>query len=188
MADVSQTRALALARVGQTLPTLAQGRPNEVLEVSDKEVLVGTEDSPDGEPVALRYLQQGLALLMSEGSVRIEPETFGNYRRSSFIGAFLGSLPGVEVTDPPVNVHLADPQTLSALFERGCVLSGQPRATDRVSASDDLHQFVVHTLRDSFFGGLLGRNAACKASAEAVRDRSISRGRKPHGLPCSIAW
>lgn len=98
-------RQLANALVGRTIGTLGRGKPNVVKQMRGAHVIVGTETSPGGKPVALRYLQDGLDLLYTEGRVRITPETFGGYRRSSFIGAFLGTLPGVRTTPPPVWVE-----------------------------------------------------------------------------------
>lgn len=100
-------RQLTEGLVGRTIRTLTRGHPNEVLRVEGSNVYVGTEKSPDGKDVALRHIQTGLDILATEGRVRITPKTFGGYRRSSFIGAVLGTLPGVHLTLPPVWVELA---------------------------------------------------------------------------------
>jgi len=99
-------RELAEGLVGQTIYTLDKQSPNVVVEVKGADVMVGTNESPEGKPVALRHIQDGLDLLYADGRVRITPETFGGYRRSSFIGAFLGTLPSVRITPAPVWVEL----------------------------------------------------------------------------------
>jgi uncharacterized protein DUF3883 len=101
-------RQLAAALVGSTIYTLDQRKPNEVQRIDGGDVIVGTGTSPTGSPVALRKIQDGLDILFSAGEVRITPATFGGYRRSSFIGAFLGTLDGVVTTERPVWVRLAD--------------------------------------------------------------------------------
>src|SRR3954451_7245194 len=99
-------RALAQALVGRTIHTLDQGRPNDVLAVQGANVLVGTQRSPDREPVALRKLQEALDILYAAGEFRVTPETLGGYRRSSFIGAMLGLLDGVLIDTRPTVVRL----------------------------------------------------------------------------------
>lgn len=99
-------RELAEGLVGQTIYTLDKESPNAVIAVKGADVMVGTDDSPDGKAVALRHIQDGLDLLYADGRVRITPHTFGGYRRSSFIGALLGTLPNVRVTPAPVWVEL----------------------------------------------------------------------------------
>jgi len=92
--------------LGTTIHTLDKHVPNEVLAIRGANVIVGTKKSEEGAEVPLRIIQQGLDILFSEGEVRIEPATFGNVRRSSFVGAALGTLPGVEWTESPVWVRL----------------------------------------------------------------------------------
>lgn len=98
-------RELLQSLVGQVLPTLDRNRPNRVLRLEGANIIVGTDDSPEGEPVALRKVQDGLDILYGHGEIRIEPETFGGYRRSSFIGAVLGTLEGVTVETRPTWVR-----------------------------------------------------------------------------------
>jgi len=86
--------------------TLDKQVPNTVIDLVGSNVLVGTTDSPDGKLVALRHIQDGLDILYAEGQIRITTDTFGGYRRSSFIGALLGTLPGVVATPPPVWLQL----------------------------------------------------------------------------------
>jgi hypothetical protein len=107
---VPDARKLIESLLGETVETLDKGVPNQVLEIRGANVIVGTKKSRGGAEVPLRIVQQGLDILFSEGEVRITPDTFGGVRRSSFVGAALGTLPGVEWTDSPVWVRLnADP-------------------------------------------------------------------------------
>jgi hypothetical protein len=99
-------RELAQGLRGRTIHTIDRQLPNEVLEVVSADVIIATRKSPAGKPVALRYIQDGLDILYSDGRVRITPATFGGYRRSSFIGALLATLPGVRTTARPVWVEL----------------------------------------------------------------------------------
>jgi hypothetical protein len=99
-------RELVAGLVGATIYTLDQREPNVILRVEGTSVIVGTADSPEGAPVALRKIQDGLDILFSTGEIRIEPATFDRYRRSSFIGAVLGTLDGVLVSSRPVHVRL----------------------------------------------------------------------------------
>jgi hypothetical protein len=119
MAAEIDARRPAERLIGRTIPTLADQAPNIVLGTVGSNVKVGTHDSPEGENVSLRQLQRGLDILIEDGEIRIEPDTFGGYRRSSFIGAALGQLHGVELTTSPTWVRLAA-SSLGALLARGC--------------------------------------------------------------------
>jgi len=99
-------RELAEGLKGQTIYTLDKQSPNTVIEIKGANVTVGTNESPKGKPVALRHIQDGLDVLYADGRIRITPKTFGGYRRSSFIGAFLGTLPNIRITPAPVWVEL----------------------------------------------------------------------------------
>lgn len=100
-------REVVAGLVGRTISTLDWREANEVLRIAGPDVIVGTADSPEGAAVALRKIQDGLDTLFATGEIRIEPATFGGYRRSSFIGAVLGTLDGVLVSPRPVWVRLA---------------------------------------------------------------------------------
>lgn len=139
-------RILAESLVGRTLTTPARENPNTILRVDGSDVIVGTEDSPAGEPVSLAQLQRGIDMLFEESEVRIEPETFGGYRRSSAIGAILASLDGIEVTAPPTYVRLVGSTPLRDGFARACELVVQPRTSPNVTRDDPLHALMVQEL------------------------------------------
>jgi MrcB-like, N-terminal domain len=142
-------RRLAESLVGQTISTPTYDYENRVLEVRGANVYVGTDASPDGEPVLLAQLQRGLDLLLADGEVRIEPATFNGYRRSSFIGAVLASLPGTVTTPPPTWVRLAPESPFQDQLIEACRLVRAPRTTPNVTADDPLHRLMVHDLRDT---------------------------------------
>ncbi|MBE8518686.1 hypothetical protein ILP97_14395 [Amycolatopsis sp. H6(2020)] len=66
-----------------------------------------TERSPDGQPVDIADVQNGLDLLAERGSVHVMVEELGH--RSSFVGAVLATLPGVRTTSRPPMVTLHVP-------------------------------------------------------------------------------
>lgn len=66
--------------IGRTLYTPTHQQPNTILEIDGANVIVGTQDSPGGENVALARIQQGLDLLFDAGELRIEPARFDGYR------------------------------------------------------------------------------------------------------------
>lgn len=142
-APISAKR-LAESLVGRTLLTPSRGKENVILAVEGGSVLVGTEESPAGEQVLLSKVQEGLDLLFEDGEVRITPETFGRYRRSSAIGAILASLEGVEVTPVPTSVKLVRATPLRDRLSAACQLVTRQRAAGKVVAADGLHQLMVH--------------------------------------------
>jgi 5-methylcytosine-specific restriction enzyme A len=139
-------RAVAQSLVGKIVYTPSRRRANRVLSVHRRKVIVATEDSPQGEEVDLRPLQKGLDILFSEGAVLIEPSTFDGYRRSSFIGAVLASLPATEVDGPRTEVRLQEASPLrDAFVTAGSHIRGGSLG-DRVSKENPLHNLVVHEL------------------------------------------
>ncbi|WP_146173819.1 HNH endonuclease [Saccharothrix carnea] len=82
----------------------ASGKPNTILRVRGDDVVVKTERSPEGQPVPVSAVQQGLDLLAARGSVRVVPDELGH--RSSFVGAVLVVLPGARFTGKPAVVVL----------------------------------------------------------------------------------
>ncbi len=100
---VTMTPADAL--VGRTIPTMT-GRPNRILRVSGGQVWVATERSPQGKPVAIAEIQEAADRLFAHGDLVIDVATVGH--RSAFVGAVLGSLPGVVVMTHPRRLVLAD--------------------------------------------------------------------------------
>ncbi|WP_410568582.1 hypothetical protein [Amycolatopsis sp. cmx-4-61] len=108
-----ETRALPTADellralLGREIRTVAQGRPNTVAEISGGVVRVKTGRSPDGQPVEVADVQNGLDLLATHGSVRVTVDELGH--RSSFVGAVLATLPGTATTSKPPVVTLREP-------------------------------------------------------------------------------
>jgi 5-methylcytosine-specific restriction enzyme A len=111
-------------------------------------VIVGTDDSPEGEPVELQRLQEGLDLLLTRGEIRIEPATFGGYRRSSFIGAVLGTLPATVVRDRPASVALSPDSPVQTAMRGICAQLQESDRGETISGGDPLHILVVRTLPD----------------------------------------
>lgn len=93
-------RAYLAGLVGEELRTLS-GRPNHVLSVSEAEVMVATNKSPNGTRVPIQSVQQAMDQLERDGAITIDVATVGH--RSAFIGAVLSTLPGATVlsTSPP---------------------------------------------------------------------------------------
>jgi 5-methylcytosine-specific restriction enzyme A len=137
-------RAVAQSLVGKTVHTPAKRRPNRILSVRRGQVIVATEDSPQGEDIDLRRLQEGLDLLFSEGAVRIDPSTFNGYRRSSFIGAVLASLPATGVEESPTEVRLQEASPLRDAFVTAGNLIRGDNLGERVSKENPVHNLVVH--------------------------------------------
>jgi 5-methylcytosine-specific restriction protein A len=142
-------RRLAESLVGEPLTTPTHGNPNEVLRVERGNVIVATDESPGGEPVSLAHLQRALDLLVDAGEVRIAPETFNGYRRSSAIGAMLATIPSTEVAGPPTFVRLATASPLHDQLEEACRLIQAARTTANVTAGDPLYQLMVHRLPET---------------------------------------
>jgi 5-methylcytosine-specific restriction protein A len=139
-------RAVAQSLVGKTVHTPAKRRPNRILSVGRRQIIVATEDSPQGEDIDLRRLQEGLDLLFSEGAVRIDPSTFNGYRRSSFIGAVLASLPATVVEGPRTEVRLQEASPLRDAFVTAGSQIREGSLGDRVSKDNPVHNLVVHEL------------------------------------------
>jgi hypothetical protein len=92
---VIDARAHLQTLIGREVRTLASGRPNRILRIEGDEVIVGTDKSPVGSPVPIQWLQDAVDLLKEQGEVAVDVETLGH--RSSFVGAFLATLPGTVV-------------------------------------------------------------------------------------------
>ena len=90
--------------LGETVYTLGQRRPNRIRDQGD-DVIVATGKSPGGEPVPIEWIQNALDRLFGEGELLVNVESVGY--RSAFIGAVLGTLPGVEVETNPRRVRLS---------------------------------------------------------------------------------
>src|SRR2546430_2766051 len=81
--------------VGQEIRTLSTNRVNGILRIEGEDVFVGTDKSPNGQPVSIRWLQDAVDVLANDQEIAVNVETFRH--RSAFIGAFLATLPGAIV-------------------------------------------------------------------------------------------
>ena len=146
MATDLDARSLLESLVGQQISTLT-GRPNTVLGIADINVIVGTDRSPDGEPVPIGAVQVGLDRLLETGEVEVHPRSLGH--RSSFVGAVLLTLPGaVALRTSPPRIELTDPVTAYRANEAGHINDWWPddpqqrfwlEITDRPDIGIDLH-------------------------------------------------
>jgi hypothetical protein len=93
--------------VGETIRTLT-GRPNVILRIEGGDVIVGTQRSPNGQPVPIQWVQDAMDQLVGKGELAIEVSTVGY--RSAFIGAVLATVPGVAVLEETRRVRLSDSQ------------------------------------------------------------------------------
>jgi hypothetical protein len=92
-----------LVLVGETISTLG-GRPNTILRIEGDDVFVGTQKSPQGQPVPIKSVQEAIDQLVEEGELAIEVTTVGY--RSAFIGAVLATLPGAVVAEGTRRIRL----------------------------------------------------------------------------------
>jgi len=91
--------------VGEEIRTLT-GRPNTVLAVEGDTVRVATTRSPAGQPVPIKWVQDALDRLATEGEVEISVSSVGY--RSAFIGAVLSALDGTEASPSTMHVKRID--------------------------------------------------------------------------------
>ena len=89
--------------LGRTIPT-ATGKPNRVLGVSSSVVIVGTDRSPQGQPVEITKIQKAVNDLYRYGELEINVATVG--RRSAFVWAVLATLPGTIAETNPRRIRL----------------------------------------------------------------------------------
>jgi hypothetical protein len=139
-------RSLLESLVGQQISTLT-GRPNTVLGLADTNVIVGTDRSPDGEPVPIDAVQGALDRLQETDEIEVHPRSLGY--RSSFVGAVLLTLPGaIVLPTSPRRIRITDPMTVYHAHEAGHVNDwwaddAQQRfwleITDRPDIGVDLH-------------------------------------------------
>jgi hypothetical protein len=86
--------------VGTDIRTV-EGRVNRVLRLESQNVIVGTDRSPEGQPVPIAEVRAALDRLRARGSVVVDPPSVGY--RSAFVGAVLLTLPGTRAAgSPPV--------------------------------------------------------------------------------------
>jgi 5-methylcytosine-specific restriction enzyme A len=89
-------------------------------------------------------------MLLESGEVPISPSTFGNYRRSSAIGAILASIPGTEIVrSSPARVRLTPSAPLCERLEEACSLIAQPRHSSVVTAGDQFHDLMGKALPEA---------------------------------------
>jgi hypothetical protein len=91
--------------IGATIPTIT-GRPNRIVGIEGDNVIVATQRSPEGEPVALTSVQAAADRVFDGEIVRIDRAVAG-FRSSAFVGAVLQSMPDVEVLRNPPRAMLA---------------------------------------------------------------------------------
>jgi hypothetical protein len=146
MAADLDAHSLLESLVGQQISTLT-GQLNTVLGLADINVIVGTDRSPDGEPVPIAAVQEALDRLLETGEIEVHPRSLGY--RSSFVGAVLLTLPGaVALRTSPPRIELTDPVTAYRANEAGQIndwWTDDPRQrfwleiTDRPDIGIDLH-------------------------------------------------
>lgn len=102
--------------IGHELHTIT-GRPNTILEVSEKHAQVATEKSPKGEQVQVSEVERALEQLRTTGEVVCDPDHVGY--RSAFIGAVLRTLPGADISLAPPTVVLASRATTNIKARSG---------------------------------------------------------------------
>ena len=97
-------RAHLESLVGETIQTLS-GRPNTILRLEGDNAVVGTQRSPSGKPVPIKWVQDAADQLAERHEIEIKVETVGY--RSAFIGAVLATLPNVVVVEGTQRVRFS---------------------------------------------------------------------------------
>jgi len=171
-------RHLLASLVGMSISTVT-GRPNAVIGIDDINVRVGTSRSPDGEMVPIEAVQKGVDLLSTTGEVEVNTSTLGH--RSSFIGAFLLTLPGtIAVDHSPPRIRLTgylDPISTRAIKQTQDPSNGAGSAstafgTEYREAQEDpsttgRQPFVVDPARVE--RGVIGHASTQNALARALK-------------------
>lgn len=98
------------------------GRSNVIVDVMATHVQVATGRSPEGQPVPIQDVQQGLDRLYSTGEVVVDEASLGY--RSSFIGAVLRTLPGTVLRTKPPRIQLVGPDNADQEESAGGELVG----------------------------------------------------------------
>ncbi len=187
----TNARALLESLVGRAVET-TRGRVNKVLGLDGKDVIVGTAQSPDGRPVPIAYIQDGLDRLNRHGELVLEPRSL-NYR-SSFVGAVLSQLPGasLEQTSPP-RIRLTDPLDsydgagAATLYSRHSGLGTAYRESHPNSNPDGRQSFNVDPAIVE--RGLRGHCDTQNALAEALREAGLDpRSPLPPEPNFDLAW
>jgi hypothetical protein len=100
-----EARRILEGLVGKEIHTLT-GRSNTVLALEGDSVRVATTRSPAGQLVPIKWVQDALDRLASDGEVEISVESVGY--RSAFIGAVLNSLDCTEASPSTMQVKCID--------------------------------------------------------------------------------
>ncbi len=96
---------------GQELRTLT-GKPNRILRLDGKHVVVATGRSPEGKKTPIAEIQQAIDALSRSGELDITVRTVGYW--SAFIGAVLATLPNTVVSVRPRRIRLIEPGSRTA--------------------------------------------------------------------------
>lgn len=141
------------------------GRRNRIIDVQSLHVVVVTERSPNGQRVPIAEVEAALVTLRTTGRVEIHPAEVGH--RSSFIGAVLLTLPGVELVDgtPPV-IAVRSLTTSDAPAERQEPITFEGDLSRPVTAAQRREQ---STLRQLLFGSATVATCALCGDAYPVR-------------------
>jgi hypothetical protein len=94
-------RVVLKGLVGTTIRTLT-GRPNTVVALEGDQVRVATTRSPKGTLVPVKWVQDALDRLASDGEVEISVDSVGY--RSAFVGAVLSALDDAQSS--PTTMHV----------------------------------------------------------------------------------
>lgn len=122
--DVS---ALLRSLIGDPIETVT-GSVNTIIEVEQKQVMVTTNRSPQGQWVDVRDVEAGLEKLYAQGSVLVSVAELGH--RSAFVGAVLATIPGTVVSLRPALITLQNPE-FPLRVRRFDVLDGSAQVTTR---------------------------------------------------------
>jgi hypothetical protein len=104
--------------VGRRVETIT-GQPNDIVRLEGDRVFVRTARtrSSAGKPVDVPLLEEGARRLSRDGELRIDPRSVGY--RSAFVGAVLGSMPGVQMLRDPARLALSGAGASAARAEAG---------------------------------------------------------------------
>lgn len=101
--ETQDARTLLAGLIGQPLWTIS-GRPNEILELRDQDVVVATDRSPAGKPLPVAWVQDALDRIQATGELQIDSPSVGY--RSAFVGAVLRTLPNARTEHDPQRILL----------------------------------------------------------------------------------
>ena len=102
--DKPDARVLLGSLVGREIPTMT-GKPNRVLRLEGKDVIVATGKSRSGKPVPVADIQDAIDRLWRDGKLEISVASVGY--RSAFVGAVLQTILRTVSTTQPRCIRLA---------------------------------------------------------------------------------